>query len=56
MTRTVPDALTEGYEPKRFTGELPYEHDHIRDWASFLELAGPEGVKILARYSTIGHP
>ena len=29
---------------------------HVRDWASFMELVGPEGMKVLMGASTIGVP
>lgn len=47
--RPAPPALDETFEPNRYDGSLPHEHDHIRDWAAFGELIGPEGVKALAK-------
>lgn len=44
-----PPELREGFEPTRYDGSVPHENDHIRDWASFVELAGEEGMKALAK-------
>lgn len=48
-SRPAPPELEEGFEPTRYDGSVPNEHDHIRDWASFVELAGEEGMKALAK-------
>lgn len=48
--RPASPELAEDYEPHRFEREeIPFEHDHIRDWAGFGELLGPDGVKALMK-------
>ena len=43
-------ALAEDFEPTRYSSSEPlHAHTHIRDWASFLELVGPEGMAALAK-------
>lgn len=55
--RPTPDALKPGFRSDPYTvPELLHERDHITDWASFGELAGPEGMKLLWGAASIGEP
>lgn len=48
--KPAPPELAEDFEAERYAGSEPlHAGSHIRDWASFGELLGPEGVKALER-------
>jgi hypothetical protein len=48
--KEAPAALAEDFRALPFVSPEPlHAGDHIRDWASFLELIGPEGMAALAK-------
>lgn len=48
--RPVPEGLEKDFKAEPYVEPEPlHAHTHIRDWASFLELVGPEGVAALAK-------
>jgi hypothetical protein len=48
-SRPVPEALTDTFTSPGYDPSIPLEHEHIKDWASFAELAGPDGLKALMK-------
>lgn len=47
--RPVPEALTDTFPRKDYEEPEQRFNGHIRDWASFTELAGAEGMALLAK-------
>lgn len=55
--KLAPPELAEDFHAEPYTSSEPlHASSHIRDWASFAELVGHDGLKLLMARASIGEP